>query len=144
MIREAIDADISRIVELGSRSLQDGPYKGRIEDNPEQTAKFAQQVIGGLGKVLLWEQDGKIVGLFAFIVYPHFFDGILTANEVMWYVEQECRGGGAAIKLLWAAEEAAKKLGVKRMGLSAPNKDVEELYKRFGYQRVEVAFERRF
>lgn len=144
MIREALMEDIPRIVELGSRSLQDGPYKDRIQDNPVQAAKFAGLIIGGFGKVLLWEEEGKVSGLFAFIAYPHFFDAVMTAQEIMWYVEPEARSGGAAIKLLWAAEEKAKELGVKVMQVTAPNKEVGNLYVRFGYKPAEIVFERRF
>src|SRR5438105_13265292 len=96
-VREATLADVPRIVELGSRSLVDGPYAGVFEDNPAQSEKFATQIIVGLGKVLLWETDeGHIAGLLGFLVAPHYFSGVITATEIMWYVEKSHREGGSA------------------------------------------------
>ena len=142
MIREATIDDIPRIVELGRRSLQDGPYAGRIEDNPEQVAKFAGLVISVLGKVLLWEEDVPATGVFAFIVAPHFFDGRKFAQELIWYVLPEARKGGAALKLLWEAERIAKGLGVKFLQLTAPTSEVESIYGRFGYKQQEVVYQK--
>jgi GNAT superfamily N-acetyltransferase len=143
MIREGTLEDIPRIVELGRRSLKDGPYAGRIEDNPEQVEKFARQIISTLGKVLLWqEDDGQVTGLFAFIMGPHFFDARFFAQELIWYVLPEFRKGGAAVKLLWEAERIAKEVGVKFLQVTAPNADVEGLYGRFGYKQQEIVFQK--
>lgn len=144
MIREAITSDVARIVELGSRSLQDGPYKGMLKDTPEQSAKFALQVItNAAGKVLLYENDnGKVVGLLAFIIFPHYFTQEPTATEIMWYVEPEERVGGGGLKLMWEAEKMAKTMGAKRFGFTAPTEEVAALYKRFGYKQIEVSFQK--
>lgn len=142
MIRSAKPEDVPEIVRLGSRSLVDGPYAGMIKDSPETSAEFALTVILGLkGKVLLYENDkGKICGLLAFIIFPHYFTKEPTATEIMWYVEPEERAGGAGLKLLWEAEKVAKEMGATRMGFSAPNEDVAGLYKRFGYKKLEVTY----
>ena len=142
MIRAATTEDIPRIVELGSRSLKDGPYKEMLKDTPEQSAKLALDVIGGAnGKILLYETDGgKVAGLLGFVIFPHYFTQEPTATEVMWYVEPEERKEGGAIKLLWEAEKQAQQMGATRMGFTAPNTDVAKLYERFGYKQVEVTF----
>lgn len=141
-IRDALPSDIPRIVELGSQSLVDGPYAGLIKDTPEQSARLAVQVIENTGgRILLYSNDdGKVVGLLGFIISPHYFTGELTANEIMWYVEPSERKGGAGIKLLWAAEQAAKEMKAKYMGFTAPTADVSALYQRFGYSLLEVAY----
>lgn len=142
MIRAATAEDVPRIVELGSRSLRDGPYAEMLKDTPEQSARIAIYVIESTkGKVLLYENDdGKVVGLLGFIIFPHYFTGEPTATEIMWYVEPEERSGGGAIKLLWEAEKQAKEIGATRMGFTAPNEEVGSLYQRFGYKKVEVSY----
>lgn len=142
MIRDATEADVPRIVELGSRSLVDGPYAGMLKDTPEQSAKLAIGVIEKTnGKVLLYQNDsGRVAGLLGFIVFPHYFTQELTATELMWYVEPEERKGGSALQLLWEAEKQAKAMGATRMGFTAPTPGIGELYKRFGYRQVEVSF----
>lgn len=142
MIRAATASDLPRIVELGSRSLKDGPYSGMIKDTPEQSAKLALQTIQSAnGKILVYETDGgRVAGLLGFFIFPHYFTGEPTATELMWYVEPEERKGGGAMHLLWEAEKQAKQMGAKKMGFTAPNGDVAKLYERFGYKQVEVSF----
>ena len=141
MIRAAEPNDIPRIVELGSRSLQDGPYAGMLKNAPEQSAALALKTISGNGRILLYENDGgQVVGLLGFIIFPHYFTQEPTATEIMWYVEPEERKGGGALKLLWEAEKQAKAMGATRMGFTAPDEQVSALYQRFGYKKVEVTY----
>ena len=141
MIRIATKADVPRIVELGSLSLMNGPYKDIIKDTPQRSATLAMQVIeGNNGKVFLFEEDGQVHGLLGFVIYPHYFTGELTANEIMWYVEPQYRKGGSALQLLWTAETEAKKMGAKYMGFTAPTADVAAIYARFGYKQIEISF----
>lgn len=142
MIREATAADIPRIVELGSRSLVDGPYRDEL-DNPEQSAATALSVIRSQnGKVLLAEDGGRVVGLLGFVVYPHYFTGKLTAIELMWYVEPEHRSSFAAIALLRAGQRIAKTMGATKMQFTAPTEDVGRMYEMLGYSKLEVAYQK--
>lgn len=92
------------------------------------------------GRILLGEDEGKVVGLLGFIVANHHFSGQRYAAELMWYVEEEHRKGGIALKLMWEAEKQAKEMGAEDFVFTAPNEDVASLYKRFGYSKMEVAF----
>lgn len=141
MIRLATIADIDRIVELGSRSLVDGPYAGE-KDNPEQTRKLAEKVILEIGRVLLWEENGVITGFLAFIIYDHYFTAEKMAQELVWYCIPESRAGGSGLKLMWAAERMAKELGAVKFQFTAPNEIVGDIYKRFGYTQLEVAYQK--
>ena len=141
MIRAATKEDVPEIVRLGSLSLITGPYAGLLKDNPTQSAKFALQVIEGAnGKVLLYENDnGKVVGLLGFIIFPHYFTQEPTATEIMWFVEEGQRKEGGALKLLWQAEKEAKEMGATWMGLTAPyDSPVSKIYARFGYRPIET------
>lgn len=142
MVRDATTADIPEVVRLGSLSLINGPYAGMIKDSPKHSATLALDVIRNAnGKVLLLENDeSKVVGLLGFIIFNHYFTGEPTANEIMWYVLEDERKGGGALKLLWEAEKQAKEMGAKYMSFSAPNADIAKIYERFGYKQVEVSF----
>lgn len=139
MIRIATQEDIPRIIELGSQSLQDGPYAGLIRDVPKQAALCAQEVMDK-GRILLGEEDGEIVGLLGFIVANHHFSGQRYATELMWYVQPNHRKGGIALKLLWECEKQAREMGAEDMVFTAPNEDVSSLYRRFGYDKMEVTY----
>lgn len=131
---------------MGSRSLAEGPYRNQISDNPDETGKFALQVMQQ-GKILVAEEDSQLIGLLAFIVFPHYFSGELTAGEVMWYVEPEYRqaesfGKSVALELLDRAEGMARESGAMRMQLTAPTDAVGILYKRRGYKQIEVSYQK--
>jgi GNAT superfamily N-acetyltransferase len=144
VIREAVEADIPRIVEMGSRSIMEGPYREQLDDKPEVTQALARNVVTmPNAKVLVCEQDGKVCGLLAFIVFPHYFSGEITAGELIWYVEPEARAGGDAIRLLGEAEKLAKSLGAKRFQMTAPTKEIGALYARCGgYKEIETTYQR--
>ena len=141
-IREAEAADVPRIVEMGSRSLTEGPYKDEI-DNLEQSAKTALGVIQSAnGKVLLAEEDSMIVGLLGFVLYPHYFTGKLTAIELMWYVEPEFRHSFTAIALLRAGQRIAKQMGATKMQFTAPTQEVGKAYELLGYKPLEISYQK--
>lgn len=143
MIREATTEDIPRLVEMGSRSLREGPYKDQVEDNPEASAKLALHVISTQnGRVLVAEENGILVGLLGFILFPHYFSGVLTAGEVMWYTEPEFRQSFTSLALLRAAERMARHLGAKRMQFTAPTREVAAAYEKLGYSPIEVSYQK--
>jgi hypothetical protein len=143
IVREATPEDVGKIVDMGRNFLLSGPYKEQV-DNPEQATKLAFAMLqNGNGKVLVSEEDGVVTGVFAFLMYPHYFTGQLTGMELIWYVTPEARKGGTALKLLAEAEKISRTCGVKRMQLTAPTEEVGKLY-RFcgGYRQLEVSYER--
>lgn len=143
IIREATLEDVPRIVELGRKFIANGPYKDQL-DNPAQADHIARWMIGNQkAKVLVAQMDGTIQGMIAFIIYPHYFTGQPTANEMIWYVEPEARAGGIAMRLMHAAESLAKEMGAIRMQFTAPTAEIGKLYERWcGYHQVEISYER--
>ncbi len=143
MIREATEKDIPRIVELGSRSLIEGPYKDLLADKPEVTANLAARLLNLKTAQILVADEDQIVGIFAFIVFPHYFSGETVAGEIIWYVVDEARKSNCALELLWAAEKKAFELGAKKMQLTAPTDEIARMYGLLrGYGKVEIVFQR--
>jgi hypothetical protein len=142
MIREAKAEDVPRIVEMGSRSLREGPYKDLVGDNPERTGQLALEVLQKGMILVAEEEDGTLSGLLGFIVFPHYFSGELTAGEVMWYVEPEYRKSFTALMLLRGAERMARSFGAKYMQFTAPTAEVGKAYESMHYKQVEVSFQK--
>lgn len=136
LIRLAKEFDIPRLVQMGQRFREETTYGQHINDNPEQMAKTAKQLIA-MNTLLVSERQGKIVAMLGYIVYPHFLSGETVAGEVFWWSEVL----GEGIKLLKEAEKLAKKAGAKRMQMIAPNEKVGSFYERMGYQFVESTFQ---
>ena len=139
-IRLAVEQDIPRLVEMGSRSLREGAYAEMLKDNQTQTAILAESVINRSGKVLVAEENGQIVGLLALFIGPHFYSAEPTATELMWYCEPEYRQSFTAVALIRAAEKLARDAGCISMILTAPTKEVQQAYKSLGYHWVEANY----
>jgi N-acetylglutamate synthase-like GNAT family acetyltransferase len=144
LIREAVKEDIPKIIEMGSRSIQEGPYKELLPDRPEVTQQLARKLLEmPNAKILAGECDGKVVAVFAFILFDHYYSGEFVAGEMIWYVEPEARKSSMGLELLWAAEKLASSMGAKKMQLTAPTDEIANLYAHLrGYQKVETAFQR--
>lgn len=144
MIREATPADIPRIIEMGRNFLLSGPYRDIIADNPEVPLALAKKLVTNpQARILVEEQEGKLVGVFCFILFPHYYSGLMTAGELIWYVEPEARKTMAGMRLKWEAEILAKKLGAVQMHLTCPV-DQEKLFSKLsGYVQVETGYIRK-
>ena len=144
MIRQATDADIPRILELGKISILSGPYRDMLTTNPSAAAARALEIIHERrGTVVVYEDpvDQVVKGLLAFFIFPHYFTHEPVAGELMWYVLPEARKGtGAAVHLLWEAQILAKQQGAKRFQFTAPSDDVRAMYEKSGYKYVESTY----
>jgi GNAT superfamily N-acetyltransferase len=141
VIRPALESDIPRLLEMGSRSLREGPYKGKIIDNPEVAAALAFQVIKNQqGQVLVAEEGGQLIGLLGYAIFPHYYTGEKTAAEIMWWVEPEHRRSFTALALFRRAEAEARQAGCATMQFTAPTEEVARAYEKMGYTALEVAY----
>ena len=141
LIRDAVDTDVPQIVKMGSRSIQEGPYKHYLPDAPEVTEKTASDIIKRAdAKVLVSEEDAKLTGVMAFVVFPHYYSDEITTEELIWYVEPEFRKSMTAICLLRAAERIAREMGAKWSQFTAPTDAVGTAYKALGYTPVETTY----
>ena len=142
-IRQAVERDVPRVVELGRKFLSEGPYKGQISDKPEQATRFATLLIGNPNaRILVSDEEGTITGVLAFILFPHHFTGEVYALEIIWYVEPQYRPGGIAMRLMWEAERMAFEMGAIFMQFTAPDAKASAIYERFGYHPVEVGYQK--
>lgn len=134
IVRDAIEADIPRLVEMGRRFRSETSYSKYLADNPERMAQLGRQLLAKDG-LLLAERDGAIVGMLGFIVHSHFISGEIAAGEVFWWMEPEFRGDG--LKLVDEAKRRARLAGALYLDMIAPSKRVARLYQHLGYEFVE-------
>lgn len=142
MIRTATLADVPRLVELGTRWISEGPYAGHITPRAESMAKLATGLIeADHGLVLVYESDGRTLGMIGAIATFHPYSGDPVMSEMFWYVEPESRGGG--VRLLKAAEDWARSHGILDSIMISPSPKVSAFYRRLGYERLEEQFIKR-
>jgi hypothetical protein len=100
-----------------------------------------------MAHVLVAEDGAKVVGVFAMAIAPHFYSGEVTACELIWYVLPEHRSGHnlrtmPGLMLLREAELYARSVGATRMQMTAPTDGSDAAYKRLGYHRLEIGYQR--
>lgn len=140
-----MEADIARIIEMGRSFLLEGPYKDIIEDHPEVPTELAHKLMGlQNAKILVLVEEGRVEGVCAFILYPHFYSGRPTAQELIWYCTPEARKHGFdTLALFRRAQRDAKEMGAEYMQFTAPTPEVGKLYEMAGYAQIEVGYQRR-
>jgi hypothetical protein len=143
-IRIAEARDIPAIIAMGSRSLLEGPYRDQLADKPGVTTALAEKLLTmEMAKILVCEEQDGLLGVFAFVVFPHYYSGETVAGEMIWYVVPEARKSNRALELLWAAERLAHEIGAEKMQLTAPTDEIAAMYGQLrGYLKVETAFQR--
>ena len=148
MIRDALEADIPRILEMSRRFLAEGPYRDDVIDKEEVTNALALRLVQSPEhRVLVSDEGGKLTGLVVMLIYPHYFSGERTAGELIWYVEPEHRQSWTGIALARAAERVAREMGATTIQFTAPatataDKDIAKMYELMGYHAVETTFSR--
>ena len=140
-IREAVAGDLDAIVAMGEHFLAQTPYQTRIGRNPAQMRALAEHLITGAhGALFVAARAGTLVGMIGVFVFPHPISGEAIGSEVMWWMEPDARGAG--IRLLRAAERWVKARGATRFQMIAPTPDVEAIYERLGFEKVETVYQR--
>lgn len=97
--------------------------------------------------VAMWgiTDNGKIVGVIAFVITPPFGGGPLTATEILWFVQKDYRGSSIGVRALLEAEkylienEKCEAIEMAAMASSMPEKVGNFLVRR-GYRVSEVHY----
>ena|ERR1051326_1213076 len=141
LIREATDADIPRLIEMGRRFQGATSYDASVTENGASLAALCVRLIeSDAGLLLVADADGLPVGMIGAFLFPHHFSGRLTVGEVFFWVEPEHRGCG--VRLLRRAERWAQERGALQIQMIRPQDAVSvgTLYERLGYRPLEVAY----
>jgi len=134
-VREAVDEDIARIVELFTRgSLVEG------KEDPGDLAPYRSalaEIDRGPGGVLVAEVEGQPVGVCQLIVFRRLQNsGGLCAEVESVHVHPDHRGHGIGGALMRAAVQRARDLGCYRVQLTSNNArpEAHRFYQRLGFE----------
>lgn len=114
-------------------------------DEPSAKQLFEDLVRGDTGGVVLATMDGKPVGMLGFIVAPYPLNKhVLIGTELMWWIEEEHRGGIIGDEIRKTAEQIAKQVfKAKWFAMSKLKNSPDSLpvyYKRRGYQKQDETY----
>jgi GNAT superfamily N-acetyltransferase len=139
-IREAEPRDIEEVLVLGWEMHQESRYK-TMEFSLEKVAQFFQFVIDSPDYIfLVVEKNSRVVGGFIGYAMPQWFSDDLAAGDFALFIDQENRGGTAALKLVKKYIEWAKSKGVasENIGLGITTgihtEKTQMFYERLGFE----------
>ena len=135
VVRQAVDEDVPRIVELFTHgSLVEGK-EDSIELAPYRSA--LAEIDRGPGGVLVAEVEGQLVGVCQLIVFRHLQNrGGLCAEVESVHVHPDHRGHGIGTVLMRVAAQRARELGCYRIQLTSNNArpEAHRFYERLGFE----------
>lgn len=143
MIRRAEQSDRMAILSMVKRFHVESGVG--LDFSPAMAMATIDRVLGDDDALaLVFEIDGKLRGVFAAIIHPHFFSIERCAQELVWWVEPAYRGRGA-VKMLAEYEVWARSKGCHAVNMVGLGTDpvTTRLYERHGYTAQERHFLKR-
>jgi len=145
-VRESTIDDLGDLVRLGATFHAATPAHQKLPFDEPSFRRFCEQALDN-PDIGFWvvEQDGKVAGMTAAIIYPTYFNvNCFIAQELFWWVDEQARGSGAGKELIEAIEGWARKHKVDAvfmLALADKNEEkMQNLYARRGYRPIERTF----
>lgn len=141
-IRLATVADESQLLDMGAEFYAVTAYPERAPYDRETVRELIRLMHQGVFVVA--DCDGVLLGMVGLIVTPFLFNAsVLSAHEVMWWVDPAAVGNGIGGRLLSAAETVARERGaviMQMIHLPASPPAAAKLYERAGFTQSEVSY----
>jgi predicted N-acetyltransferase YhbS len=148
-IRHATPDDIEAIVEMGKAFFEESPFASISSWDEGSFQLTVLSLLSGSaqGGLLVAEDDGKLVGMAAYVIFPLYFNlQTKMAQEVFWWCRPSHRKGIGG-SLLDELEREAMRNGAMvflSANLAGPRDEAfGRLYQRRGYAPSENIFMRR-
>ncbi len=138
-IREARDADVPQLVEMG-RAFRLGVYADVVAENVEQMTVTAQRLIDQPDSVVFVTESrgGDLSAMIGVQAFTHPLSGELTVGELFWW---PVTGDGMRLlrhAILWARDIGATKFQTIQPVTEAR---VGDLYAGEGFRCIEAAWQ---
>lgn len=146
MIRPAVISDLPRMETMGARFFAASDLDVWFSYSPHDFSKTAADVMASdQGVALVGDGPKGVVGMAIALAYPVYFNRAhVTAQELVWWVESEYRGGPMGAQLRSGLEEWARVKGCLTMEMGALEtlrpEALAHLYERKGYGPKERIF----
>lgn len=150
MIRVAVEADISELIECGRRFFEATDLsKAAITYDEDSAAKTFYGLIQDPASVVFIAENeqGKMSGMAGATVHPFYFNlSLKVAQEHFWFIDGNYRNKRDGIRLFNALEAWAREKGADIMSmasLSSSSNSVRKFYQRNGFYEQETNYLRR-
>jgi len=136
MIRNAIEADIPKLVEMGKRLHDESTYK-HVTYSPERVAATCRLMMSN-GFLVVAEKNDEVIGVMMGDVQVAWYTTERMGFDLTLYIEPEYRSGMMAMRMIKRFEEWCIAMGATqiRPGIGTGDPSVTRLYKALGYKYV--------
>ncbi len=136
MIRDATEADIPVMIEIGKNLASSTTYKS-VNYSVERIETTIRTLMA-FGFCVVAEKDGEVVGGMMGDVYTPWYSNDRMGIDYTLYIEPEHRNGLLAVKMVKKFEQWCISMGAKqiRPGIGTGDKNAIRLYKALGYKSV--------
>lgn len=140
-IRRATEDDAEALFVMARKFVAFAPYHDRVTATDDELRAIITYFTAN-ATVFVAEKHGAVIGMLVAVLVPVWYaPSCRVATELAWWVEQEHRGGTAAIRLIqayetWARNERASMVTMSNLEVGDDNRVVSML-KRMGYRMTE-------
>lgn len=142
-IRPAEASDLSDILRMSHAFYPTTHYDDFCPMDAETVLELASNLIK-YHVLLVAEEEGRVIGMVGLVVAPFMFNkNLISANEVVWFVQPGARAAHVGASLLKAIDEPCKAKGAQRIQMvHMPNSPPQAaaLYLREGYTHSETLY----
>lgn len=136
--------DIPAIVAMAGRFYPESGYTSIDTLDVEAVAGMVLQTIDSGVMLVVERDDGSLAGMACLHIEPFIFNlRTVIAQELVWWIDPEDRGGLAAARLLKACEDACRARGANVMRMAVLPTSPEAATRmlcRFGFRPSENYF----
>lgn len=142
-LRLAESNDVSALVALVRTFITTTAYRRFVGESPEHIERTVRWMLTNEdAAIFVALAEEQIIGLLGVVAFAHPLSGQREAVELFWWLNPDRRGWGGW--LLRRAEKWARSRQCVALQMVAPydNTHVQGMYRRVGYQPMEVAFQK--
>lgn len=135
--------NLSKIDQIGLAFAAEANYPGGWSLN-SFSSYWSLLLSGGLGKIFVLEQGGKLVAALGAAFLNDPYSGEFTASEQFWYVLPSHRNTRAGMELFQAFQQEAVKRQAKKIVMvhlaELTPESLQKFYEREGFRLAEQTF----
>lgn len=140
-IRRATKDDAEALFVMARKFVAFAPYHDKATASDDELRASIKHFTEH-ATIFVAEKCGTVIGMLVAVLAPMWYaPSCKVATELAWWVEQEHRGGTAAIRLIqayenWARNEQASMVTMSNLEVGDDNR-VASMLKRMGYRMTE-------
>lgn len=143
VIRQGKPEDVPEIVRMSAIFYPQTHYADWTSMDEDTVAELAYSLIDN-HVFMVAEENGELVGMIGLFIIPFMFNRyVLSAGEVIFWIDPKFRGGVTAAALLRSVEEPCRLAGADRIQMvHMPNSPPQAagLYTKLGYFPSESSY----